>query len=418
MSSLPGHIGWPVTGDKTIEFSKNPTQFVKGRITEYESRIFQTRILNKPHVFVASSQGVKEVLQDHSYAFTMGYKDFGYMYSLYGDLLLFNDSDEATRLKRILCSVLQPHQMAQCLAEVDTICSRVLVNLHTEPVSLYKTFKTVTTQICLTLFLGLDFEEAQTEAGQIVDLTIQHWNGLISLPVYFNVYGQKSGYSKAMLAKNRLLEVINKQLLEVADLDGTIIGTLKEAGFVSRSELANHLLLFVSALVPKALASLLTSFCLELAKPRNNGMQERAAKDDLFLDDALLEVQRLWPPFLGGRRIARQDVVIDGYRIPSGYHVAYLTKASNTDPSIFPGPNHFDPKRWRTRVVGLVGLIPSFVGGQYFFCFSSQFVMRYLLRYYKWSLPEDQDLTYKWLPVSRPKHDVQVAFTKKTADFL
>ena len=33
--------------------------------------------------------------------------------------------------------------------------------------------------------------------------------------------------------------------------------------------MANHILLFVSALVPKALASLMTSFCIELAKPEN-----------------------------------------------------------------------------------------------------------------------------------------------------
>lgn len=42
-----------------------------------------------------------------------------------------------------------------------------------------------------------------------------------------------------------------------------------EAGFKSSTETANHVLLFVSALVPKALSSLLTSFCLELAKPEN-----------------------------------------------------------------------------------------------------------------------------------------------------
>ena len=33
--------------------------------------------------------------------------------------------------------------------------------------------------------------------------------------------------------------------------------------------MANHVLLFASALVPKALASLMTSFCIELAKPQN-----------------------------------------------------------------------------------------------------------------------------------------------------
>ena len=44
---------------------------------------------------------------------------------------------------------------------------------------------------------------------------------------------------------------------------------MRESEFKSKSEMANHILLFVSALVPKALSSLMTSFCIELAKPQN-----------------------------------------------------------------------------------------------------------------------------------------------------
>ena len=44
---------------------------------------------------------------------------------------------------------------------------------------------------------------------------------------------------------------------------------MRESEFKSKSEMANHILLFVSALVPKALSSLMTSFCVELAKPQN-----------------------------------------------------------------------------------------------------------------------------------------------------
>ena len=32
----------------------------------------------------------------------------------------------------------------------------------------------------------------------------------------------------------------------------------------------------------------------------------RATTDDEYLDKVLLEVKRLWPPFLGGRRIAKK----------------------------------------------------------------------------------------------------------------
>ena len=63
MTSLPGQIGWPVSGDKTIEFARNPVEFVQSRIKTCDSRMFQARALNKPHVFIASSQGVKEVLE-------------------------------------------------------------------------------------------------------------------------------------------------------------------------------------------------------------------------------------------------------------------------------------------------------------------------------------------------------------------
>ena len=47
------------------------------------------------------------------------------------------------------------------------------------------------------------------------------------------------------------------------------INVIRESEFKSKTEMANHILLFVSALVPKALASLMTSFCIELAKPEN-----------------------------------------------------------------------------------------------------------------------------------------------------
>lgn len=50
------------------------------------------------------------------------------------------------------------------------------------------------------------------------------------------------------------------------------LSVVREAEFQSMAEMANHVLLFVSALIPKALAALMTSFCLELAKPQNVGL--------------------------------------------------------------------------------------------------------------------------------------------------
>ena len=68
---------------------------------------------------------------------------------------------------------------------------------------------------------------------------------------------------------------------------------------------AHHLLLFISALIPKAMSSLLTSVVIELSKTENRRWRECCC-DESLLEDVLLEVQRLWPPFFGGRRICTQ----------------------------------------------------------------------------------------------------------------
>ena len=49
----------------------------------------------------------------------------------------------------------------------------------------------------------------------------------------------------------------------------SFLSVVRDAGFQSKAEMANHVLLFVSALIPKALAALMTSFCIELGKPQN-----------------------------------------------------------------------------------------------------------------------------------------------------
>lgn len=82
------------------------------------------------------------------------------------------------------------------------------------------------------------------------------------------------------------------------------VGSLSTLPLPDSSCASQHLLLFISALIPKALASLLTSFTLALAG--NEQVRRRAVEDPAYLRGVLLEVQRLWPPFIGGRRIVDQ----------------------------------------------------------------------------------------------------------------
>jgi len=108
----------------------------------------------------------------------MGYKDFGYMYSLYGDLVIFNSDDEALRLRNILHKVFRPEEVARYMGEVEIVSSRLLNSIEDKDVVIpYKLFKVLTTEMCLQLFLGLELENAKEQAASITELTIAHWHG-------------------------------------------------------------------------------------------------------------------------------------------------------------------------------------------------------------------------------------------------
>ena len=114
--------------------------------------------------------------------FDMGYKDLGYMYSLFGDVVIFNSDDEALRLRNILHKVFKPEEVTRYMCQVEEVSSRLLKSINDKDVVIpYKLFKLVTTSICLGLFLGLDVETAKEEAASITDLTITHWHGKLLL---------------------------------------------------------------------------------------------------------------------------------------------------------------------------------------------------------------------------------------------
>ena len=79
---------------------------------------------------------------------------------------------------------------------------------HSEPVVVYKTFKLLATRLSIALFLS--HHTSPEEIREISELMTLHWRGIISVPV--NMRGPwslwKSGYSKALSAKDRLKTII------------------------------------------------------------------------------------------------------------------------------------------------------------------------------------------------------------------
>uniref|UniRef100_A0A3P8RWX4 Uncharacterized protein n=1 Tax=Amphiprion percula TaxID=161767 RepID=A0A3P8RWX4_AMPPE len=388
MSKLPGNAGVSVLGDKSLEFYRDPVSFCRQRIDKHRSRVFVSRLLNRPTVFICSVEAMRELLCVTCVCHVSG--------------------EEACLLRLSFTSLFTGTRLE---SSSDYIT-------RGQPQCGYSVFKHLGTELVLGLFLNVRAEEQPELFEEISQLCTTHWHGLISAPINLKGPLWSSGFSTALDARDKLMDIIKDKLQN--DKEG-FVGHLGSLPLPDSRAAAQHLLLFISALIPKALASLLTSFTLALSG--NEKTRRRAKEDPDFLHRVLLEVQRLWPPFIGGRRLADQDSTLAGFLVPKDYGVIYISHAIHRDPEVFQEPDSFLPDRWSRRNAGQEHFLCSFgngprncIGPKLTNVFLKE-ACTYLLEHYDWSLdPPDQDLQYKWLPVSRPADPPTISFTPTGCD--
>ncbi|XP_043576084.1 cytochrome P450 716B2-like isoform X3 [Chiloscyllium plagiosum] len=380
---IPGTSGYALMSDKSLEFYKDPMHFCNSRIHSYGSRVFQARLLNKPTIFVCSVKGMKELLCARMSVFEkdpsavmhelyggnlvttdeqVNVFDTSYttsMCKLFGDTVCFTNGEEAQLLRLSLMQLFRGKAIDTYADYINRVCIRNLKDLalSSEPVAVYAMFKRLATELVLGIFLNVDAEESAALSKQITQLSTQHWHGLISAPVKVKVSVWSSAFTQALEAKGKLLNIINERLK--SEEDG-LISKIKTIPFPENTSAAQHLLLFISALIPKAVASLLTSFTVELAGSDKTDLRKRAQESEDYLNHVLLEVERLWPSFIGGRRIAKQDTTLCGYVVPKGYLALFVAFAVHRDPEIFDDPDEFQPERWSGRQqLGICSIITA-----------------------------------------------------------
>ncbi|XP_019857503.1 PREDICTED: cytochrome P450 26B1-like [Amphimedon queenslandica] len=399
-------------GDESVEFWREPLQYVERRKEDY-GEVFLGRLLNKPTIFLTGSSSVKELLNDKWRCFTIGYKEF--MFEIFGDNLIFHDGETWEQAREGLESVFELQNLSQSLDTVkQLIKDHIKETPLNSPTSAYTHFKSLATQISMKLFLSPLLTE--DEMREITELMTIHWHGIISLPVNIKLpwVQWKSGYGKALAAKEKLLDLIRTKL----QTQPSEIAAGVQSSCDTFEHSLNNILLFVTALIPKALASVMTSLLLELSKPENKRYCD-CISDETFLEDVILECQRLWPPFFGGRRICTEKCVIYGHIIPEGHAVAYMSYSANRDNKVFNDPNQFQPERWRNENKHDRDLVWTFGGGPRR-CIGQELVKTILkewlsqfLSSLNWSVTSEIK-KYKLLPVCRPTDDVMVTFSSLT----
>lgn len=412
-SSVPGSCGWPLVGDRSVEFYKDPDGFLKYYRDQYKSNLFESRIFNVPTIFVCSHEETREMLNEKSADFDHGYDAF--LYNSYGDNILFQSGKEAIKLHETLCKIFSKTEFTY--SSITEVIKPFIESLDkNESLDIYSISKAIMTKLCLNLFLGIKDEDNEM-IETISKLSTLHWHGIVSLPVNLRTPFVKSGWNKALQAKEKLIKLIKERIKTQNNNNKNQHNFFQEiASMLTSTVLVNHLLLFISALIPKAFASLFTSLIYELSGVEKSEMRKEALNNEMYLKYILLEIQRLHPPFLGGRRIANKDTVLGKHKIPKGYSLFYIAHTAHTDENVFENAKQFVPLRWKESKADL-------------FCFGSgkrqcvginlinkilSITAQELLNKYNWTTKCDTDtqFSYKRLPVARLLQSLHVTFTE------
>ena len=91
----------------------------------------------------------------------------------------------------------------------------------------------------------------------------------------------------------------------------------------------NHVLLFMCALIPKASASVMTNLIESSHLWHDRHVDEDGDIDEAALECLLLEVMRLWPPFVGGLKGITKEIELGDFHVPKGHCVFYSSSMAH-----------------------------------------------------------------------------------------
>ena len=414
----PPNIGTGILQDKSVEALWNVDSLVRRYIEGNPHRTFVMRLLMKPTVVVGKNSLVKALLTEKNDCMYNMLKDF--FLGLFGNGIIFAEHDVAAEYKRLLLPLFSAEAFKNHEGMLDeTIDFMFERRLGDGKMEMYEEFKRLSLAYNLRMFLDIDERRTPELFERISALTTTHWHGIISVPLNVKMpLIMSSGYRRAAEAKESLLQIIEEKM---ARADVEFINQLSESG-MDRELVKNHILLFMCALVPKASASVLTNLleCSHLWYDRH--VSDDGDIDDAALETLLLEVVRLWPPFVGGLKAVTREIELGDFHVPKGYCVFYTSSMAHRDPEVFPKAEEFLPERWATFNKDDRDKLYAFGAGLHS-CVGEKLIWKYFMhvarrftKEYTWDAEQfaGREKKMKYVPISRPVDQEPVAISPRT----
>jgi cytochrome P450 len=303
---------------------------------------------------------------------------------------------------------------------------------------LQRMFKDLTLDLALEVFVGVK-DLPQTDRDRINKAFIQAVRAGTSI-VRRDLPGGVGPWAKGLRARKVLEEFFHSALPAKRreggdDLFAQLCAAKDEDGNqFSDADIVNHMIFLLMA-AHDTTTTTMTSMAYQLAKhpewqdrcraearaidqPTFDSLQQMT-DTDLVMKEAL----RLCAPVPSIPRYVREDVVVDGYRIPKGAVIANSPYANHYLDDVWPRPGAFDPERFATdrREDKVHRLAFQAFGagvhkciGMYFAGMQIRAIFHELLREYRWSVPRDYEMPIDLAALPVAKDGLPVTLEKLT----
>ncbi|KAI3456944.1 hypothetical protein Pfo_013607 [Paulownia fortunei] len=370
----PGSLGVPIIGQSLgllwAMRANTAEKWMAERAKKY-GPVSKMSLFGKPTVFIYGQAANKFVFTNDGSILSNSRPESVKM--ILGDRNLMElIGEDHRRVRNALTSFLKPDCLKNYIGKMEEEI-REHLEMHWEgkqKVTVLPLMKTLTFDIICTLLFGL-------EGGARRDSFLQYFQqmiaGILSIPINipftrFN-HGLKATAEVQKLVKELIQEKraqLEKGVSSHQDLITCLLSIHGEdnEGLVSEVEIIHNVLLIMvagydtsSVLITfmfRALTNDQTVYAAVLKEQeeirRNKPPGEILTWEDLakmkYTWRVAQETMRMIPPIFGGFRKTLTDIEYEGYLIPKGWQIYWVTSMTHMDSSIFEEPSKFNPARF------------------------------------------------------------------------
>lgn len=414
-----------------LKMRRDPFAFADAQQAEF-GRVSFINAFGQKLVTCRGPQAADQILMNKDKAFANGPAWSFFIGPFFNRGVMLLDFEEHRHHRLILQQAFTQSVLKGYMQEMQPMITERIKQFPVGDVKLFSEFKTLTLDVALEVFMGLELPQAEADRiNKAFIETVRAGVALVRRPVPGGRWW-KGLRSRKILEEFFMSHIAEKRAGESPDLFSVLCHAESEEGHrFTDEDVVNHMI-FVLMAAHDTSTMTMTQMTYRMAKSPE--WQERARAQSLELDAELAyedlakltdldiimkESLRMCAPVPGQPRMAIKDTEVLGHFVPKGAIVTVPSLTNHYDLEYWSNPYDFDPERFtserREDKSHRMAWMPFGGGvhkciGLYFGQMEIRTIMHQLLRGFEWSVPDDytMPMDFSALPVPKDKLPVTV----------